>query len=406
MSLSRLVYYSAVIGGWAAFAAWLVAELLILRGNRGGGTMQVVVIAALVGGAIGAGLNVVAGAANAQWKEMLRRALPGLLGGAAGGAVGGLLGNLLYVYVGLPRAFGWMIMGLAIGVVDGLYEGSRSKIRNGLIGGGLGGLVGGFLFDPVSSMAGSDLSGRATAFVILGLCIGALIGIAQVVLKEAWLTVLDGYRAGRQLILSQEITVLGRAEHLPLPFLGTMNRELEAEHARIVRQPNGSYTLEDNHTTLGTRLNGELIQGAVRLKDGDVVKLATNFIRFHERAGRSAEELAESKAAMATTEPASTAAPARPKMPPPPPSRLKSGAATKAPSPPSSASTSSPAPPTTAASTPSPSTPAAAAPSSPKPSFPAPPPSRTPAPPPTGTPAKSGGTIRPVPPRPKLPGQQ
>ena len=52
-----------------------------------------------------------------------------------------------------------------------------------------------------------------------------------------------------------------------------MNRDLELEHLRIIRQPNGSYLVEDNHTKLGTRLNGELIQGPARLKDGDVIKL-------------------------------------------------------------------------------------------------------------------------------------
>ena len=62
---------------------------------------------------------------------------------------------------------------------------------------------------------------RATAFVILGMCIGILIGLVKVVLKEAWLTVLDGYRPGRQLILSEAETVLGRAEYAALPVHGT-----------------------------------------------------------------------------------------------------------------------------------------------------------------------------------------
>ena len=128
-------------------------------------------------------------------------------------------------------------MGLGIGAVDGLYERSNSKIRNGLIGGGIGGLLGGLLFDPIQNLitSQSGMSSRATAFVILGICIGAMIGFTQVVLKEAWLTVLDGYRAGRQLILGQVVTYLGRGDHLPLPFLGPMNLELETEHVKITR---------------------------------------------------------------------------------------------------------------------------------------------------------------------------
>ena len=29
MSLKRLVYYSAVIGGWSAFVGWLISEILL-----------------------------------------------------------------------------------------------------------------------------------------------------------------------------------------------------------------------------------------------------------------------------------------------------------------------------------------------------------------------------------------
>ena len=114
-------------------------------------------------------------------------------------------------------------MGAGIGVVEGLYERSPAKLRNGLIGGGIGGLLGGILFDPIFRLMASSSSGmssRATAFVILGMCIGILIGLVKVVFKDAWLTVLDGYRPGRELILSDAQTILGRAEYASLPFMG------------------------------------------------------------------------------------------------------------------------------------------------------------------------------------------
>ena len=105
---------------------------------------------ALVGGAIGAGLNLVAGMANAQWKQQVKRVVPGFLAGGLGGAIGGFVGDILFT--SLPPAaprLGWMIMGAGIGVVEGLYERSPAKLRNGLIGGAVGGLIGGFLFDPI-----------------------------------------------------------------------------------------------------------------------------------------------------------------------------------------------------------------------------------------------------------------
>src|SRR4051812_39492219 len=49
MSLNRLIYYSAMVGGWAAFVGWLLAEILVVR--RYGGRAEVAVIGALVGAA-------------------------------------------------------------------------------------------------------------------------------------------------------------------------------------------------------------------------------------------------------------------------------------------------------------------------------------------------------------------
>ena len=242
------------------------------------------------------GLNLLAGMANARFTQQLKRAVPGLLAGGLGGAVGGFLGNVLFsafsVFGANVRAIGWMVMGAGIGVVEGLYERSPAKLRNGLIGGSIGGFLGGILFDPISRMMASSSSGmssRATAFVILGMCIGILIGLVKVVFKDAWLTVLDGYRPGRQLILSDAQTILGRAEYAALPFMGKNDSMLDLVHAKIVRQPNGRFVLEDNKTKEGTRLNNVRIDGPAVLSDGDVIRVGYNSIKFSERHRKAGE---------------------------------------------------------------------------------------------------------------------
>ena len=236
---------------------------------------------ALVGAGLAMGLILVSGMANAQWRRQVRRALPGLAIGATGGALGGLLGQLLY-QIGIPQMAGWMIMGLGIGSAEGILDRSSRKLRNGLIGGGLGGLIGGALFSWIAR-TGADMPMRATGFVILGLSIGALIGLTQVVLKEAWLTVVDGFRPGRQMILGEVMTYLGRGDHLPLPLLGYAGRDLESEHARITRLPDGQYTIQDNQSRIGTVLNGRPLQGPAILADGDLIRLGSNILRFNHR---------------------------------------------------------------------------------------------------------------------------
>ncbi|HID76195.1 MAG TPA: FHA domain-containing protein, partial [Planctomycetaceae bacterium] len=313
MSLNRFIYYSAVVGGWAAYVAWIAAELFVLGRHRLGGAAKTILTAALVGAAVGAGLQLVSGMTNRRWRRQLKRASSGLIGGGLGGTLGGLLGSILYSTLGLPRAIGWLIMGLAIGASDGICERSPRKLRNGLIGGAAGGLVGGLLFDPIAS-AGSDLPSRVTAFVILGVSIGAMIGLAQVVFKEAWLTVLDGYRPGRQLVLTSTVTSLGRGDHLPLPFLGPAGRDLESEHARIIRQPDGQYVCEDNHSRIGTLVNHQPVDQPVLLRDGDLIRLGANIIRFNHRvrgAGRDQVALRDAQAGPQT--------PGQIPAPPPPP---------------------------------------------------------------------------------------
>ena len=296
MSLNRLLYYGAILGGWSAFVGWLLAELLFAGGDRSANFLAAVFLAAFVGAAIAGGLAVLPAVANGQWQQGLKRLGSGLLGGFLAGLAGGLLGGsfyrLLVLMAGesvlarmLGRIPGWILMGLAIGAVEGIYDRSPRKLRNGLIGGGIGGLVGGLLFDPLSAMvhSGTGMASRATAFVILGMCIGLLIGVVQFVLKQAWLTVVDGFRPGRQLILTEPETLMGTSEKVALSFIAFGAKGVEPMHVRIVRQPNGGFVVMDNNTRTGTRVNGHPLTGPVLLRDGDVISFGVNMVRFSER---------------------------------------------------------------------------------------------------------------------------
>lgn len=334
MSLVRLVYYNAVIGGWAAFAGWLISELTARRG--GGSSLEAGLVSALVGGFIAGGLSLIGGrATNASWVEQGKRLAIGLAAGAVGGVIGGALGNVLAVEVGLSRWIGWALVGAGIGVAEGLSERSRDKVFKGLLGGTIGGIIGGAAFDPIRALLGSStgLLSRAVGFVILGMCIGMLIGIVHVVLKEAWLSVLDGYRPGRQLILSQPRTVIGRAEWSTLPFLADGDRVLELEHLRIEHQPDGNYAL----VALGpTTINNVALARSV-LRDGDVLRFGNNAVRFNERARKSGPAV-ETPSTPTIAPPAPTRAPvpvpAPAVVPPVPAVRARPPAArTAAPSP-------------------------------------------------------------------------
>lgn len=312
MSLGRLAYYSAILAGWGAFLTWALVEFTVYK--QLSDSIGALVLATCVGAGIGCGVNVAAGLGRGDAAGLGPRALVGLACGAIGGACGGGVGELGF-RLGMPRAIGWMLLGVGIGVIDGLYERSPSKLRNGAIGGALGGLLGGLLFDPLAAFAGSTtgMSSRATALVVLGLAVGACVGLAQVILKEAWLTVLDGYRAGRQIILSQRVTTLGRAEHVSLAFLGQMNTGIGLEQVTVTRERDGGFWLADHGGGTPAMLNHRPLQGAARLADGDMIKLGPNAIRFNERRARVEGGVLQ---------PRSNPDPSpKPPVPPPPPGR-------------------------------------------------------------------------------------
>src|SRR5439155_25558325 len=110
----------------------------------------------------------------------------------------------------------------------------------------------------------------ATGFVALGLCIGLLIGLAQVILKEAWLKVEEGFRPGRELILSKAEVTIGRGEGSDLGLYGDPG--VDKSHARLVQQGDG-WLLIDNSAGGTTYLNGQPILGATPLRSGDEIRM-------------------------------------------------------------------------------------------------------------------------------------
>src|SRR5436309_14819206 len=98
---------------------------------------------------------------------------------------------------------------------------------------------------------GSPMSSRAFAFVLLGLFIGFFIGLVQVILKEAWITVEAGFRPGRQMILGSDLVTMGTSEKSSLIFIAYGAKGVEPTHQKISKTPEGRYLLEDNQSRTG-----------------------------------------------------------------------------------------------------------------------------------------------------------
>jgi hypothetical protein len=155
---------------------------------------------------------------------------------------------------------------------------------NGLLGGALGGALGGFLFEQMSTLERLPRSSLALGLVILGVSIGLLIGLAQIILKEAWVKVEKGFRAGREMMLSKAETTIGRAESCDIGLFD--DQAIEPTHARILLERK-RYVLADAGTPDGTYVNDQRIAGPTPLHSGDLIRVGHSLLRFGERQKRA-----------------------------------------------------------------------------------------------------------------------
>jgi hypothetical protein len=290
MSFRLFIYYCSLGGGWAAFLVWAFVQATGLA-QLPSMPLRAAATGGLLGAAVAATVGAIDSLANAAGGTRLPRVLVCAGLGLAGGAFGGLAGQLFNQRLGAPLVVGWAMAGVLIGASVGAYDvarertaGSVRKLTNGVLGGLLGGVGGGL---PFTLLAGSETlarSGLAVGLVLLGGCIGLMIGLTQVVLKEAWLRVEEGFRPGRELLLTRDETTLGRGETCDLGLFA--DNAVQTLNARIVRHGN-RYLLAHAADAGETFVNDKPVgRTPVALRAGDSVRLGKSVLRFGERQKR------------------------------------------------------------------------------------------------------------------------
>lgn len=301
MSFRWFLYFCALWGAVAGLGGWALGRLFPVDST----VLEASLKGMFVGMVLGVILVLVDLAFTSVRLEAVLSVPTGWLVGAVGGLAGGAIGQSLFGVTQWSAflIFGWTLTGLLIGASPGAFgylaalmrgedsSGARRKLLNGVMGGTIGGLLGGGFFLLLASGWASMLGDRANSFwspsaigfAILGACIGLLIGLAQVVLMDAWVKVEAGFRAGREMILSRAETTIGRAEGCDIPLFG--DGGVEKLHARI-KSTGGGYFIQDAGTAGGTFVNGEPVEGWRMLHDGDRIQMGRSSLLFKERARR------------------------------------------------------------------------------------------------------------------------
>ena len=314
MSFRLFVYYCALMGAWAGFVGWILGQLLAPRIPPDNASfapyiLRTSLIGLFLGFAIAFGLSfldAVFSVSLRQFGKVFLRVAAAVFIGILGGLFGSFIGGTLYFYTQWASSFvvSWTIVGFLIGTSISFFE-VISSVMTGqdfwsafkktikcLVGGTIGGILGGsialtlrFLAEKITNKDVEQLwSPSAIGFVAIGACIGLLVGLAQVILKEAWIRVEAGFRPGREMLLSKEKTSIGRAEGSDIALFGDAG--VEKLHAHIVLD-GGRYYLEDMKAPGGTFVNDAKVNGRAPLKGGDMIRVGKSVLRFNERAKRN-----------------------------------------------------------------------------------------------------------------------
>ncbi len=305
MALLTRIYFNAVFGGLGGLIGWMLFGVL---GERNASQEHVFLFLSpldfnlLLGGAAIGGLigYLVVGVEALRDLSLVRFArlgsygvLLGCIGGALGMYIGdkvnyaliNLLGDNLFVTM-LARGLGWSLLGVAIGMSEGIAARSLGKLSYGTIGGLLGGFIGGMLFQLFYYFASQALSTTyfwsALGLVILGACIGSLSALVQEIFLPASVKVMRGWQEGREYPLDKPANLLGREEHADVALFRDM--KVEKRHAYI-KQARGNYIFINNGSPPDvTRVNDAPVAEACALKDGDRIQLGNVLLRFQLRA--------------------------------------------------------------------------------------------------------------------------
>lgn len=260
----------------------------------------------VIASCIGLGIGAVDGIVCRLPRRALLCGIVGLVVGFVGGFVSGIIANIAYgpismfasekmasggINAGLGfglqmmgRMLAWGLAGMTMGVGQGLALRSTRLVTYGFVGGVVGGLLGGMFFDPISTMLlGSDHLGgdvsRLVAIAIIGACTGGMIGVVELLARDAWLRMIQGPLKGKEFLLYKDVMNVGSS---PKSDLYLFNDPRVAPQHALIRTVGEGYEIEARQGTQPVIINGSSQQRA-RLRHGDEITIGGTVFTFQMR---------------------------------------------------------------------------------------------------------------------------
>lgn len=184
------------------------------------------------------------------------------------------------------RALAWAVAGMAAGIGQGIALRSSRLTLYGFLGGILGGLLGGLLFDPIALIFTNEdtLSAhwsRLVSLGIIGATVGLMIGVVELLARDAWLRMTEGPLNGKEFLIFKDTMRVGSS---PRSDIYLFNDPAVAGQHAVIRSVGENYEIENSCPERPLAVNGRSIQ-RTRLRHGDVIAIGRTSFVFQQRKG-------------------------------------------------------------------------------------------------------------------------
>ena len=264
---------------------------------------------ALTAACIGLGIGAVDGVVCRMWRRAALSGLVGLAVGSIGGLVLSIIANLIYAPMSmfaagqegglvhgmnalgfavqvLGRCFAWGLVGIAMGLGQGIALRSNRLLVFGLIGGVAGGVIGGLLFDPIDLLRdASDVPSawlsRMVGITVIGLSVGAMIGVVELLARDAWLRMEQGPLAGKEFLVFKDVMRIGASSRSDIYLF---NDPLVLDHHATLRASGEAIEIESANQGKQVLVNDRPVRLA-RLRHGDRIGIGRTVFVYQQRGG-------------------------------------------------------------------------------------------------------------------------
>ncbi|MCS7303752.1 MAG: FHA domain-containing protein [Thermoguttaceae bacterium] len=184
------------------------------------------------------------------------------------------------------RGLAWCVAGAGMGLGQGIALRSKRLFLYGLLGGIVGGLLGGLFFDPIDILLlgiekPSAHWSRLVGLAVIGASVGAMIGVVELLARDAWLRMVRGPLAGKEFLLFKDVMHIGSS---PRSDLYLFNDPGVAPQHGILRAVGDEYEIQSASEGGPIMVNNRPIRQS-RLRHGDLITISQTEFVFQKRKG-------------------------------------------------------------------------------------------------------------------------